>query len=136
MSGTMCMTVSCFSTKNCHDIYFVSTDISNIELPSGTTYRLPLKDPLTISLYFGTYPQVDLTQDGIDVTLIDTGTGFGISMEPVIDKLNPFHVDIKYMMVQDTLSGNYAITIANNEGMMIARQLITIEVTGKFNLHN
>lgn len=108
-------------------------DNSNIELLNGTAYRLPLKDPLTISLYFGSYPRTNLTEENIDISLVNSGTGVGIRMEPVIDKLNPYHVDIRYSMVEDDLSGDYDIRIGRGS-TEVSRQPITINVTGKLRM--
>lgn len=99
-------------------------DISNIELPSGTMYSLPLKAPLTIPLYFGTYPSINLLQDEVMITL--TGT----PEDARIERRNPYHVDIRYLMVENALSGSYVLQISDSSGV-IATRPITIDVTRK-----
>lgn len=105
------------------------SDNTNIELPEGTSYRLPVYDPLTIPLYFGSYPRVDLSLSSIDIQLVDD-TGAGVELEPLYERINAFHVNIVYSMIQPTLSGNFEIWIRSGN-VLIARQPINIEVSGK-----
>lgn len=109
------------------------TDNSNIELPNGSSYRLPLYNPLTISLYFGSYPQTNLSQSDTEVLLFNTNSGAAVELEPVYEKISAFHVDIKYATVEQALSGRYEVRI--REGLrIVASQPITIDVTGKYSV--
>ena len=110
---------------------FLFADNFNIELLEGANYRLPLHDALTISAYFGSYPQVNLTRPEIDISLVLMGTNTPISIAPMLERINPFHVELRYNMVQQATTGNYDLRISAGSSL-IARRPITIEVTGEF----
>ena len=94
----------------------------------GSSYSLPLYEPLTISFYYGSYPRTDLTS--AEVSLLNVATEATVSPEPIYERINPFHVDIKYAMIPQTIHGNYEIRIRQGS-TVVARQPIMIEVTGK-----
>ena len=109
-----------------------NTDNFNIELPDGSNYRIPVYDPLTIPLYFGSYPHIDLTQNSTGLVLYNTNTEAGVPTTP--ERVNPYHAIIKYYMTEQLVSGNYEIRIIRGTNML-ARQPITIQVTGKQVMH-
>ena len=98
-----------------------------IELPDGASYSIPLYDPLASPIYVGNYPQIDLTRPTVGISV---ESGAGIQMDPIYERVNPFHVIIRYDMVRQDISGNYDITIREGS-MVIARHPIAIEITGK-----
>ena len=125
------MIVSCLSsviTGYFHTKYQI-IDNSNIELLTGSSVRVPFYDPLVISLFYGRYPSVDLRQ--LEIEIVDAVTESGIVVEPMINPINSFHVDIEYAQTPLNINGTYEIRIYNNQrSMVIARQSVIIEVTG------
>ena len=111
--------------------YFCVTDNYGIELLGGSNYRVPHYDPLTISLYFGGYPHIDLTEPDIAIQIVDSETRNDISIEPTYDRINLFHVDISYDMVERQITGDYSLII-NRDSTPITSQAIAIEVTGEW----
>lgn len=87
-------------------------------------------DPLTIPLYFGSFPPIDLSLPSTEITLYNVDTGTGVQIEPEYGRINPYHVDIRYAMIEQVINGDYEIRI-HRESVVIARQPITIEVTGE-----
>lgn len=108
----------------------VSADDSNIELLDGSTYQLPVYNSLTISLYFGHHPYVNLSNPATEIALFNTATGSAIQSEPLYERFNSYHVNLMFPSVQTLLSGNYEIRISMGN-TRIGAQFITIEVTGK-----
>lgn len=87
---------------------------------------------MSVPFYFGSYPQTNLSHPDISFSLFNVESGDVVSSELILyERKNPFHVDIKFSMVQEMLSGNYDIRINVGQGAAIAMQRITIEVTGE-----
>lgn len=118
--SSICITILCCTL----------IDNTNIELPDGSSYQLPVYNPLTIPLYFGSYPRTDLSQSSTEIVLFDVGAEVTVSVEPMYESRNAFRVDIKYATTPEAVDGDYEIRI-NRAGVVIARQPITIEVTRK-----
>lgn len=75
---------------------------------------------LIIPFYLGSYPRIDLTSAVI--SLVDMR---GTNITTVIDRVSPFHADIRLDMVPQTFSnGSYEIRVLN------VRASVRIEVTG------
>ncbi len=74
---------------------------------------------------------MDLLQMITEVILFNIAAEAGVAVEPVYERVNSFHVNIKYAMTQQLISGNYEIRI-NRGSFTLARQPITIDVTGMY----
>lgn len=85
---------------------------------------------MTIPLFFGRYPRIDLTLPTIEVGLYNIDTASGIQTEPVYERVNRYHVIIRFATVERIVNGNYEIRISR-ESQVFARQPITIQVTGQ-----
>lgn len=86
---------------------------------------MPAYDPLNIALYFGSYPQINISESNI-------GLSSGTRMVPqiVLNDINSFHVVISFPIVQLDTGGTYQITISEGETTVAMRQ-ITIVVSRK-----